>query len=105
MKKVAALLVMLMVVSSVPGWCLIATVDNAVMNHTKDSSYRPVADVGKTYDLMNKGLEKSLDKVPEVKLRPIFFDPMDKMLKGILDASKTVLNKTYDFLTLKKFRK
>ncbi len=105
MKKIATLLVVLMVVGAVPGWCLLATVDNAVMDHTKDSSYRPVADVGKVYGEMNKGLDKSLDKVPAVKLRPILFDPMDKALSETIKAGKLVINSSWDFLTFKKYRK
>lgn len=96
---------MLMVVGTVPGWCLIATVDNAVANHTKDSAYRPVADAGALYGELNKGLEKSFDKVPAVKMRPILFDPMDKVLHETLGAGKKIINGTWDLLTLKKYRK
>ena len=105
MKKLAAMLVMLLVIGSVPGFCLIATIDNAVADHTKDSAYRPVADAGALYGKINEGLDKSFDKVPAVKMRPILFDPMDKILHETMDAGKKVLNGTYDLLTLKKFRK
>ena len=105
MRKLATLLALLMVVGSIPGWCLIATVDNAVMDHTKDSSYRPVQDAGKAYDVLNKGMEKSFDKVPAVKMRPILFEPADAAAKETLKAGKLVINSSWDLLTLKKFRK
>lgn len=105
MKKIAVLLTVLMVMGAVPGWCLIATVDNFVASHTKANNLRPVEDAGKLYQAVNNGIDTSLDKIPAVKLRPILFDPIDKVVKGSMDATRSVVNGLWDFLTLKSMRK
>ena len=104
MKKIAVLLAVLMMMGAVPGWCLISTADNFVDSHTK-SSLRPVEDAGKVYQAVSKGIDTSLDKVPGVKLRTIFFNPIDKVAKESMDATKSIVNGTWDLLTLKSMRK
>ncbi len=104
MKKCAFLLAVLMVVGAAPGWCLISTVDNYVVDHTKTSSFRPIEDAGRLYESVNKGIDTSLDKIPVVKLRPMVFDPIDKVVRVSVDTTKTIINGVWDILTFKSMR-
>ena len=104
MRKIAFLLALLMVVGAAPGWCLVATVDSYVTDHTKDNSFRPVQDAGHLYETVNKGIDTSLDKVPGIKMRPMLFDPIDKVLRASIDSTKLIVNGLWDALTLKSIR-
>jgi hypothetical protein len=103
MKKIATLLIVLMVAGAAPGWCLLPTVDGYVMDHTQ-SSFRPVEDAGKVYETVNHGIDTALDKVPGVQIRPMIFEPVDHVLKTSLDATKVVVNGVWDVVTLKPIR-
>lgn len=104
MKKIAILLAVLMVMGAAPGWCVLSTVDNYVVDHTKTSSFRPIEDAGLLYETVDKGIDTSLDKVPVVKLRPMLFDPIDKVLRVSIDGTKTIVNGVWDILTFKSMR-
>ena len=104
MKKIALLLAVLMLMGAAPGWCLISTVDNYVIDHTKSNSFRPVQDTGKVYETVNKGIDTSLDKVPAVKLRPLLFEPIDHVVKTSVDSTRSIINGVWDLLTFKSMR-
>ena len=104
MKKIAILLAVLMVMGAAPGWCVLSTVDNYVVDHTKTSSFRPIEDAGLLYETVDKGIDTSLDKVPVVKLRPMLFDPIDKVVKVSIDGTRTIINGVWDILTFKSMR-
>ncbi len=103
MRKIAMLLMVMLVAGAAPGWCLLPTVDGYVVSHTQ-SGIQPVADTGKIYQKVNTGIDTSLDKVPGVKVRPMLFDPIDKVLKTSVDATKTVVNGVWDLVTFKSLR-
>lgn len=104
MKKIAVLLALLMLVGSVPGWCLVATVDNFVDTHTKDSRYRPVQDTGEMYGAVNHGIGTAFDKVPVIKERHVVVDPIEKLGNDSIGATRSFLNTTWDLLTFKSMR-
>lgn len=104
MKNLAVLLSLFMLVSAAPGWCLVATVDNYVDTHTKNSSYRPVQDTGEMYGAVNHGIGTAMDKTPVLKERGVLMNPLDKLLHESIQATKTLLNGTYDLLTFKSMR-
>ena len=98
MRKMALILALLMVVASVPAFCLSSTLDGVIENKSK-SDIRPVEDAAKLAGVINKG-------VNEVT-KPL--DPMLKPVHEVKDASvkasKSVVNTIWDALTLKSFRK
>ena len=104
MKKLAMLLALLMVVGAVPGWCLIATVDNFVDSHTKDSGFRPVQDTGALYGKVNHEIGTAMDKVPVLQDRSKVIGPIDKLLHATIDGAKSLINGTWDLLTFKSMR-
>ncbi len=104
MKKIAFLLALLMVVGMTPAWCLVATVDNYIDTHTKDSGFRPVQDTGELYGTVNHGIGTALDKVPVVQHRSVIISPLDKLMGDTINAGKLIINGTWDLLTLKSMR-
>ena len=104
MKKLAVILALLMVVGAVPGWCLVATVDNFVDSHTKDSGYRPVQDTGALYGKVNHEIGAGMDKVPVLQDRSKLMGPIDKLLHDSIDGVKSLINGTWDLLTFKSLR-
>lgn len=104
MKKLAVILVLLMIAGAAPGWCVLATVDNYVDTHTKDSSYRPVQDAGELYGAVNHGVGSAMDKVPVIKERHRVMEPMDKVTHESVSMTKKVLNGIWDAVTLKSLR-
>ena len=104
MKKAAFMLALLMLVGTTPGWCLVATVDNYVDTHTKDSSLRPVQDTGHLYGAVNHGIGTALDKVPVLQQRSVVMNPMDKLMGDTIHAGKSLINGTWDLLTFKSMR-
>lgn len=104
MKKLAFMLALGMVMGSIPGWCLEATVDNFVDTHTKSSSFRPVQDAGELYGTVHHGISDGLDKIPVIKERSVVMNPVDKLLRDSIDASKSLINGTWDLLTFKAMR-
>ena len=104
MKKRAILLALLMLVGAVPGWCLVATVDNFVNDHTKDSGYRPVQDTGEMYGTVNRHIGSAYDKVPVMKDRHVVIDPIEKLGNDSIHGVRTLLNGTWDLLTFKSMR-
>jgi hypothetical protein len=101
MKRIAILLAVFMVIGAAPGWCVISTVDNYVVEHTKSSSFRPIEDAGLLYENVDKSIDTSLDKI---KLRPILFDPIDKVVKVSIDGTRTIVNGVWDIVTFKSMR-
>ena len=104
MKKLAFLLALLLVIGAVPGWCLIATVDNFVDTHTKDSGFRPVQDTGEIYGKINHEIGAGLDKVPILQDRGKVISPVDKLLHDSIDGVKSLVNATWDLVTFKSLR-
>ena len=104
MKKLAVMLALLLVVGAVPGWCLIATVDNFVDGHTKDSGFRPVQDTGEIYAKVNHEIGAGLDKVPVLQDRSKVISPIDKLLHDSIEGGKSLINGTWDLLTFKSLR-
>ena len=104
MRKLAVLLALLMVVGAVPGWCVIATVDNFVDSHTKDSGFRPVQDTGALYGKVNHEIGAGLDKVPILQDRSKVISPLDKMLHDSIDGGKLLINGAWDLITFKSLR-
>ncbi len=103
MKKIALLLAVLMVLAATPAWCLVGTVDTFV-DHTKNSSYRPVQDAGELYGAVNHGIGTGMDKVPVLKERSRIMGPIDTMTKETIKGTKFILNGAWDLLTLKSIR-
>ena len=104
MKKLAFLLALFMLAGSVPGWCLVATVDNFVDTHTKDSRYRPVQDTGEMYGSVNHHIGTAFDKVPLIKDRHVVVNPIEKLANDSISGTRTLLNGTWDLLTFKSMR-
>jgi hypothetical protein len=109
MKKVALLIALLMVISAAPGWSLVAAVDRALDNQAK-SDLRPVEDTAKIGITAKKGIDKSYDMVMkpvEMAKKPMspILDPILKVKDASVRATKTIINKTWDALTLSHFRK
>lgn len=104
MKKLAVILSLFMLVGAVPGWCLVATVDNYVDTHTKNSGYRPVQDTGEMYGAINHGIGTAMDKVPVIKERQVVVSPIEKLANDTIHGTRTLLNGMWDVLTLKSMR-
>ena len=104
MKKTAVMLALLLVIGTAPGWCLVEMVDHSVDNHTKTSTMRPVQDAGEIYGAVNHGIGESFDKVPVLKERSVVMNPINKLMGDTLDASKKLINGTWDLLTFKSMR-
>ncbi len=104
MKKLAIILAVLMVIGAVPGWCLIETVDTFVDGHTKSSTLRPVQDTGELYGTVNHSIGTTMDKVPVIKERSVVISPVNKLLRDSFDATRTLVNGTWDLLTFKSMR-
>ncbi len=104
MKKMAVILAALMILGAVPGWCLVPMVDSFVDNHTKNSSFHPVQDAGKVYGTVNHQIDTSFDKIPVLKSRSVIIDPIEKLVKDSVDATKLLINGTWDLLTFKSMR-
>ena len=104
MKKLVMILALLVVVGAVPGWCLVATVDNTIDAHTKDSGFRPVQDAGALYAKVDHEIGAGMDKVPVLQDRSKLISPIDKMLHDSIDGVKSLINGTWDLLTFKSMR-
>ena len=104
MKKLAVMLALLMVVAAVPGWCLVASVDNFVDSHTKDSGFRPVQDTGAIYGKVNHEIGAGMDKMPVLQDRSKVMSPIDKLLHESIDGAKSLINGAWDLLTFKSMR-
>ena len=104
MKKLAIMLAVLMVLGAVPGWCLLPTVDGYVDGHTKNSRFRPVQDTGEIYGTVNHEIGKGMDQVPLIKDRSVVVNPVNKLLGDSMDATKSLVNGTWDLLTFKSLR-
>lgn len=103
MKKLAVILALLMI-ASVPAYAGVEPVDGIIDTHTKSSSLTPVQDMGRLYGTIDTGIHDSLDKVPVIKERGVVIRPIEHMLTGIYDGAKTLVNGTWDLLTLKRMR-
>ena|SRR3989338_10804441 len=102
MKKVALLVALLMVVSVAPGWSLVAAVDRALEGKSK-SDLRPVEDTARLGMMAKKGVDKSYDMATE-PIKPVL-DPIRKVRDTSVQATKDILNKTWDVLTFASHRK
>ena len=96
MKKIALLIALLMVVGIGTAWCISATVDKMIDEKSK-SDIRPVEDSAKLLGMVNKGADESY-KAMTKPLNPVL-DPVRKVRDGAIDASKKVVNTTWDALT------
>ena len=98
MKKIAILLAVLMLVGSVPGWCLSEMVDKVIENKSK-SDIRPVQDTAKVLGVVNKGIDKSMDKTPVLSKREKVLDPIRKVERETIHGAKAVVNGAWDVIT------
>ena len=99
LRKVAMLVMLLMVVGMAYGWCYTATVDN-VLDAKSKSDIRPVEDVAKLAGMVNKGVNTTL----ESKYMSPIMKPIDTVRLETLKGAKTVTNTLWDALTFKSFR-
>ena len=104
MRKISLIIAAFMIMGTVPGWCLVPMADSFVDNHTKNSTLRPVQDTGKIYGAVNHQIDTSLDKIPVIKSRSVIIDPVEKLVKDSVDATKSLINGTWDLLTFKSMR-
>lgn len=104
MKKMAVVLAVLMLVGASAGWCVTPAADGFVDTHTKNSSLRPVQDTGKVYGTINHHVGTSMNKVPVLKSRSVVVEPVEKLGKESVHASKSVINGVWDILTFRSMR-
>ena len=104
MKKLAIMLALLTIIGAAPGWCLVATVDNVIDGHTKNSSLTPVHDAGEMYGVVNHQIGTSFDKVPVIKERSVVMKPLDHLMEQTIHAGKSIVNGVWDLVTLRSLR-
>ncbi len=56
------------------------------------------------YGTMDHTIHSSLDKVPVVKERSVVIHPVETLMGQTIDAGRTLINGTWDLLTLKRLR-
>jgi|GEM_PF-3513650 len=97
MKKVIALALILMVVASSPGFCLMETVDRLVVKDRVASDFRPERDAGRLIGFTKDNLFKGFDML----MKPIapVTGPMRKFTNEALKFPLKAINATYDFVT------
>ncbi len=103
MKKTALLLAVLMVIGSMSGWAISQTVDNIAMDQTK-SDLRPVQDAGYLLKAVNDGIDKGLSAIPVIKEHHYVLDPVRKVKNESIKDAKSIINMTWDAVTLKSHR-
>jgi hypothetical protein len=94
MKALALFLALLFVVSSAPAFCESGTVDTFLENRSESETHM-VSDSAKLLQEVKKPADKVVDAVME---------PLDKVTDPVMDGANTVLNTTWDALTLKSMR-
>ncbi len=97
MKKVIALVLVLVLAGASPGFCMLDTVDRIVVKDRVASDFRPERDLGRLIGFTKDSLFKGFDML----MKPIapVSDPMRKVTKEVLQAPITIVNATYDFVT------
>jgi hypothetical protein len=102
MRQTAVLVALLVALGAAPAFALHAELDTFIDNRTK-SDIHPVADAGEVLGYANKGVDKTYHFITD-PMKPVL-DPIRKVRDESLRYSKLVLNKTWDFLTLRHLRK
>ena len=98
MKKVAFILVFLMLAGAGPAFCTFSTTVDGVVDSKSKSDLRPVEDSAKLIGEVDKGLDMVTEPMDPV-LHPVYV-VRDHTIKG----SKKVVNTVWDVLTLKSMR-
>lgn len=94
MKKLVAILTVLLLVGSGAGICASGTVDTFLDNRSK-SELHPVSDAGTLVGTVYTPVGEVKDKV----LKP--FEPVTKPIK---EVAHKIVNTTYDLLTFRQYR-
>ena len=97
MKKIAAVLILAMIVGTVPAWALSRTLDNFVAEHKK-SEMAPVRDADRIVGGLNHGIHMMSDPVMERggdKIAEPIRTVKDESIKG----TKRLINETWNLLT------
>lgn len=98
MKKIALFLAILMVVGSMPAWCLSETLTKVIDDKTK-SDIRPVQDTAKILGTVDRGVDKAMDKTPILNKREMVLDPARKVSREAVRGIKSIVNGVWDILT------
>lgn len=97
MKKVIALALMLVMVASSPGFCIMDEVDRLVVKDRVASDIRPERDAGRLIGYTKDNLFKGVDML----LKPVapVTDPIRKFTGEALKFPVKIVNTTWDFIT------
>ena len=97
MKKVIALFLMLLMVASSPGFCMLDTVDRILVKDRVASDLRPERDAGRLVGYTKDNLFKGFDMIMK-PMAPVT-DPIRKVTGEALKLPFKLVNTTWDFLT------
>ena len=95
MKRMAILVVLMMILSQISGFAYPTTVDNMLDGKSK-SDIRPVQDTAKIAGALNDGVNKAF------KVEPL--STIDKVRVETYKGAKKVINVMWDSMTLKSLR-
>ena len=97
MKKVIALVLMLVMVAASPGFCLMDTVDRLVVKDRAASDLRPERDAGRLIGYTKDNLFKGFDMIMK-PMAPVT-GPMRKFTGEVLKFPVKIVNTTWDLVT------
>ncbi len=97
MKKLIALVLMLVVVAASPGFCVMETVDRLVVKDRVASDFRPERDAGRLVGYTKDNLFKGFDMLMK-PMAPVT-GPIRHFTGEALKFPVKIVNTTWDFMT------